>query len=164
MRGRRAEFRDGFTLLELVLVMLIISIAMAIIVPSLGNATRGARVGDAAAQIVSLCNYARAQAIAEGRPYRLNFGTGAYWLTAQDGGQFVDLQTEYGQHYTLADDLRIQTDLSQSEDGTYVTFGSNGRADPTPVNVQINDNAGGSSQIVCESATELFHVVEKSRQ
>ena len=83
----------------------------------------------------------------------------AYWLTAQEGGRFVELGTDFGQQFTVGDEVRIQTDLPSSPDGIFVTFKPSGRVDPAPVNVKVTDGRGGSMRIICESATELFHIV-----
>jgi general secretion pathway protein H len=163
LRSRRSHVRAGFTLLELVLVLLIISVAIAIVMPSLSNTARGRRVGDTAAQLVTLTNYAHNQAISEGKLYRLNLqpnGSG-FWLTMQqDDGQFVELGQEMGQRVDVPEDLRLETDLPRQQDGgTYVTFRPNGRCEPAPVNFRVSDGAGGVTQITCESSTELFHIV-----
>lgn len=147
------------------MVMLIMTVAMAVIVPSLTNSTRAQGVNDTAAVIVSLCNYAHSQSISEGRPFRLNVdaAAGAFWLSAQTAGQFNDVGTEFGQRYRIEDGMRIQTDLPQREDGTYVTFNLNGRIDPAPVSVQVSNSGGVVANVTCESPTELFHIVEKRR-
>ena len=153
--------RTGFTLLELVLVLLLISIGVGIVAPILGNFARGRRMEDTAAQIVVLCNHARMQAISEGRPFRLDFDPNgkSYGLTAQQGGQFVSLGTDFGQRFPVADDVRVETDLPRSQDGIFVTFKANGRTEPAPVNVKVSDTKGESVLIICESPTELFHIV-----
>jgi prepilin-type N-terminal cleavage/methylation domain-containing protein len=159
----RGSVRGGFTLLELIFVLLLIAIAVAIVMPSLSGTVKGRRVGDTAAQILTLTNYAHNQAIAEGKVYRLNVdpaGT-AYWLTMQqDDGQFGSLGQEMGQQFGVPEDIRIETDLPRQPDGgNYVTFRPNGKCEPAPVNIRVSDHSGGVTQITCESPTELFHIV-----
>jgi len=93
----------GFTLLELIVVMVIMSAVLAIAAPSLRMFSGSRPVADAAALIVALTQYARSQAIAEGRVYRLNFdmAKGEYWLTAQDRGAFAPLGSEFGRVFSV---------------------------------------------------------------
>lgn len=151
----------AFTFLELIFVLVLISVIIGIVVPILNHTARGREVGDTAAQIVTLCNYARTQSISEGRPYRLNFDPNgnAYWLSVQNGAQYSDVGTDFGQQFKPTDAIRIATDLPRNQDGIYVTFKSSGRVDPAPVNVRVTDENGGLTEVTCESATELFHVV-----
>ena len=77
----------GFTLLELVLVLVVLAIMAGIAAPTLRGFARGRNVPDAAAQLVTLTRWAHAQAIAEGRVYLLNLDPagGKYWLTVEEG-------------------------------------------------------------------------------
>lgn len=159
----RRPARGGFTLLELIFVLLLMAVAVAIVMPSLSGTVKGRRVGDTAAQLVTLTNYAHNQAISEGRVYRLNFDSSGrgYWLTMQqDDGQYGSLGQELGQQFEVPEDLRVETDLARQQDGaTYITFRPSGRCDPAPANVRVADQAGDVTQITCESPTELFHIV-----
>src|SRR5579862_156578 len=89
--ARRMRARQtGFTLIELILVMLIACVVMAITAPSLRNFLYGRKTANAVSQIVSLASEARSKAIMDGRTYRLNVDTtaGTFWLDAQNGGDF----------------------------------------------------------------------------
>src|SRR5438067_9157424 len=57
-RTARSQPR-GFTLFELVLVMLVLAVIMAMVAPKLAGTARGRRTGDAATQITALAYYAR---------------------------------------------------------------------------------------------------------
>src|SRR4051812_22221874 len=109
----RAGFTPAFTLLELVLVMLLMTIIMAIAAPSLSNFAKGRKSADAAQQVVSLARYARGQSIAEGVVYRLHVdpGSGAYWLTVQNGGIFEPPSSGFGQRFQLPDGCHMDTDI-----------------------------------------------------
>src|SRR4051812_14899563 len=87
----------GFTLLELVIVMLVLAILTGIMVPALRGFLVSSRARDASTQILSLTQYARARAAADSTIYRLNFDlvNGAYWLTVQDQGTFTDLGNSF---------------------------------------------------------------------
>jgi type II secretion system protein H len=74
----------GFTLLELIVVMVILATVLALAGPSLRGFFGSRQLPDTAAQILALTQFARSQAISEGIIYRLNFNTSKreYWLTA----------------------------------------------------------------------------------
>src|SRR4051812_41387822 len=101
MIHRRAH--SAFTLIELVLVLVIISTAMAIAAPSLGGWNRGSKLRDAGDQFLAVARYARTQALANAQTYRLNIDPagGRYWLTAQEGQGFVNLGNEFGRMFSL---------------------------------------------------------------
>jgi prepilin-type N-terminal cleavage/methylation domain-containing protein len=116
---------SGFTLLELVLVMLLLTIIMATAAPSLSNFARGRKSKDAAQNIVALARYARAQAISEGVTHRLhvNVRDGSYWITRQEGGEFVPMASDFGQHFKLPEGVHMETDI-EPRDGTFVQGGA----------------------------------------
>ena len=89
--------------MELVLVMLILAVASAVVAPSLHNFILGRKSHDAAAQILTLGQYAHIQAVNHGGVYRLNLDTQArtYWLTHKDGAVFRALGEEFGRTFTL---------------------------------------------------------------
>jgi prepilin-type N-terminal cleavage/methylation domain-containing protein len=93
----------GFTLLELILVMLILSTVLAMAAPSLRGFFGSRQAQDTAAQMLALTQFARSQAISEGVVYRLNFDPKdrVDWLTAWKSGAFEELETEFGQVFTL---------------------------------------------------------------
>jgi len=62
---------SGFTLIELILVLLIISITMALAAPSLRGWSDGAKLRDAGDLFVASAKWARAQAILTGTPHVL---------------------------------------------------------------------------------------------
>src|SRR5689334_7809781 len=83
----------GFTLLELVLVMLLLTIIVATAMPSLRGFTGWSRMRDGVSQVVSLAQYARARSAAEAAVYKLNVSGRAYWLSVQEGEQFTPIQS-----------------------------------------------------------------------
>jgi type II secretion system protein H len=160
MQPWQRQFSRGFTLIELVLVMVIAAVAMAIVIPTLSHSVQGRRCGDAAAQMCALAGYARTEAISQGIVYRLNLDVPGrqFYLSMQQGGAFVDLGEEFGRHFELPDDLMIQTDLQAQSDGLYVQFTPDGKCDPATIT--ITDNRRNQVQLACQSATEMFHVVD----
>ena len=160
LRSRRA----GFTLVELVLVMLVIAIVVAIVAPSFRGSARGRRTGDTARQVISLSHYARTQAVSLGKTYRLNFDldAGTYWLTTRLYDAFENPGTEFGRTFSIADGVRMECDIQPQQDGLYVEFNPTGRTDPATIRL-IDDQDGSMTIVACESATELFHILDDGR-
>jgi len=161
--GRNAERsrgRSGFTLLELVLVMLIMCTVLAMAAPSLRGFFSSRRTSDAASQIVALTQLARSQAVSEGRVYRLNLDTeeGTYWLTVQQGGAFERIASEFGRMFSLPDGTTaVWQSPTLSDTWGYVQFHPDGTTDP--VSIRLNGPQGESVDIACQSATEFFEVL-----
>jgi len=184
--GRRTERRAGargFTLIELILVMMLICTVLGMAAPSLRGFFQSHLARDAAGQIVALAQYARTQAAAEGRTYRLNFDTqaGQFWLTAQDGATFSALGTEFGRTFELPEGVTFEsvatnvatdsatatvastsstaTAASSSTTGTptdVVDFLPNGGA--TTAKVRLIGRRGERLEVGCPSPAESFRV------
>ena len=75
----------GFTLLELLAVMIIIAIAFFALRPGIGNVLRGAENRRAIRQLVGLLTSARTEAVAKGRLVRVmhDSAAGVFWAEAQ---------------------------------------------------------------------------------
>jgi general secretion pathway protein H len=158
---RKYDRAAGFTLLELILVMLILSTVLALAGPSLRGFFTSRKTHDTAAQILSLTQYARSQAICEGIVYRLNFDTlgRTYWLTAQEAGVFEKLETEFGQIFELPSDIVMELDdLDQGEGKTFLKFTPQGTV--TAGTVRLIDRNGRALKITSPTVTESFAIVE----
>jgi type II secretion system protein H len=175
---RGCRRRGGFTLIELVLVLLLLSVIASIVVPPMRNFARGRKLGDAARDVVAATNYARSQAIAEGTTYRLYFDLNnrQFWLAARTTDSFQPPRTDWGQRFTLADGLRMEVDIQalqtaqtpaalqqqqQSKSDLYVEFRPTGRIDTGTI--RLSDEDGYVKEIVCESPTELYHIIDTTR-
>lgn len=163
MNARAAQHdRDrGFTLLELILVMVVLSTVLAMAGPSLRGFFASRKTHDTAAQILALTQLARSQAISEGIVYRLNFDTreSTYWLTAQQAGLFEELKTDFGRTFTLPKDVVMELEDLDSADGeTFLKFTPQGTV--TAGTVRLIDRAGRALEITCPTVTESFSIVE----
>jgi type II secretion system protein H len=151
---------SAFTLLELILVMVIISIALALASPSLSNWSRGGKLRDARDQFLALTRYARTQAAAEGRVFRLNVDAqaGRYWLTAASGADFVAPGTEFGRVFTLPEGFKIElTDGAKPLE--FIDFFPTGRTQPAHVRFISDEQQPHTLELECPSPAEGFTVV-----
>lgn len=161
MRHRRRH-PAGFTLLELVLVMLIMCIIVGMAAPSLRTFGEGRRLDNAAAEIVGLTQWARTQAISESTTYRLNIDLDSrpvqYYLTRDFVGTVEATGTEFGRTFTLPETLSIQwQDAPQHDDGAYIRFLATGRTEPSTIT--LSDDRGNVVVIGCFSSAEAYHVL-----
>lgn len=151
----------GFTFLELILVMLILSTVLAMAAPSLRGFFGSRKTHDTAAQILALTLFARSQAISEGIIYRLNFDTRecTYWLTAQQSGAFEQLGTEFGQIFTLPNDIVVELKgVEEEDDEMFLAFTPQGTV--TAGTIRLIDLRGLALEVTCPTVTESFSIVE----
>ncbi|MHC4647283.1 MAG: GspH/FimT family pseudopilin [Planctomycetota bacterium] len=150
----------GFTLLELVLVMVILSTVLAMAAPSLRGFFASRQTQDAAAQILALTRLARSRAVCEGTAYRLNLDDkrGEYWLTSQQSGAFEKLKTEFGRVFTLPKDTVLELEgVEQDGSETFIAFTPQGTT--TAATIRLIDRRGQAVVIACPAATESFYIV-----
>jgi prepilin-type N-terminal cleavage/methylation domain-containing protein len=166
---------DAFTLLELVAVMVILTILMMAVAPALNTFGLARQTEQCAAQIIALAQWARDQAISEGRAYRLYFNPASqsYQVRMQDGavyvplpaGQqagggagFVETGNDFGREFTVPEGVKL-TVTSPTEGGmNYLEFRPSGRTDP--VQVRIEDAGGKVIELACQSAAEPLRAVD----
>ena len=159
---KRQQGRNGgFTLLELILVMVILSTVLAMAAPSLRGFFGSRKTHDTAAQILALTQFARSQAISEGIIYRLNFDTRerTYWLTAQKSGIFAMLDTEFGQIFTLPSDIVMELKgIEEEDDEIFLIFTPQGTV--TTGTIRLIDRRGLTLEVTCPTVTESFYIIE----
>jgi prepilin-type N-terminal cleavage/methylation domain-containing protein len=167
----------GFTLLELILVMVIICVALAMAAPSLRGWSHGSQLRDAGDQFLTLARWARAHAASEARVHRLNVDAagGKYWVTEQVGTRFTSVQTTqqdqqfasipstFGQVYTLPEGLRIQLTDLQDKTVDAVDIYPSGRMTPARVRISGSQETG-SLTIECPTPTEGFSYANGQQQ
>jgi len=156
---------NGFTLLELILVMVIISVVLGMAAPSLRGFFSSRKAHDAAAGILSLIRYARSQAITEGRNYRLNLDPeeGAYWLTASGAGGYTSLGTELGRKFLLPEFTTMELDMDgdrekdEKASEACIEFYPKGHADVCTI--RLFDQNGDEVDVLALTPAERYHVV-----
>ena len=161
--GANGASANGFTLMELVLVLVVISVVLALSAPSLRGFFASRQTADAAMTMLSLAKWARSEAIAQGRPCRLNIdaSSGTFWLTVQQAGTFVRLNSEMGRQFRLPEGASVSVQSDQPDSApSYLQFYPNGRSDVATV--EITGRQGEVFSITSASATEPFRVVSPS--
>jgi Tfp pilus assembly protein FimT len=165
MIATRRPSSAGFTRLELILVLVIICVALAMAAPSLHGWSRGSQLRDSGDQFLTLARWARAQAASQARVYRLNVdaAAGTFWVTVQQGDQFVPVGSTFGQVYTLPDELRIELSDLQGKAAQAVDFYPSGRM--TPAHVRLSGPPPtGAIDIECPTPTEGFAYTAGTQQ
>ena len=100
MASRRSKPRTtarpdgGFTLIELVLVLLLLTIIVGTAIPSVKGFLGWSRSRDTIAQIVAMSQYARSKAAAEAKTYKLGADGTTCWLEVQEGETFNRVEND----------------------------------------------------------------------
>jgi prepilin-type N-terminal cleavage/methylation domain-containing protein len=158
MRNWRRTIRPGFTLIELVLVMLVMTIAIGVAVPELRGWNRGARMRDTVDQILTLARMARTEAISTAQVHRLTVdGSGRCYVSKQEGEQFVALGESRDAVLEMPDGVKVQMTDLQGGARDFVEFYPSGRMQTARIRVTMEDG-GYETVIECATSTEGFRV------
>lgn len=153
--------RAGFTLFELIAVLVLIATLLGLAAPSLRGFGRGRADADAAAGMLAMTHMARNLAATMGTVSRLNIDdeTGTYWVTVQQAGVYEELQTDQGRHFRLADGMTVRLELAPGvEMRPYVQFLPDGRTEQAMISLICRNE--DVYRIYCPAATEMFRIVE----
>ncbi len=161
MNDRTRTTRRGFTLLELVLVLLMVGVAMAVAAPSLVRWGGRSRVDHAAILLCSLLNEARSRAITEARAYQLVVDPAGWkcWLTMRTEAGFVRPLAEYGRVYSLDGRLSFHWQGSgKAASHITIQFEPDGRVQPGQI--VVFDGGGRSAAVYCLTPGECYRMGE----
>jgi prepilin-type N-terminal cleavage/methylation domain-containing protein len=161
VRRHEAQPR-GFTLIELVCVLFIITIMMAMAAPSLRGWARGNTLRLAADEFLSTCSAGRSLAVSEAIICRIaptQQGDG-YQLYRLVDGELQTLSGVHGLPHTLPIGISLSVTFPAGASTGGIDFFPTARSTPSVVTIQ--DSQGKSVQIECETPASLFHIKEQS--
>jgi prepilin-type N-terminal cleavage/methylation domain-containing protein len=131
LRDRKDKFLAGFTFVELLIVVILLSVVSALSVPNFRSTYYNFLLSDTSHNLTYLMRYAQASAIAERTNYRLNFDSeySKYWLTKSAGeeGDFARIAGKLGKVFDLNDSITVKTD------NMTVNFSPDGKIDKTNI-------------------------------
>jgi len=153
--ARRRPGRRGFTLIELILVLLLLGLATSLATPMLGRFSRGRTAMDAAGHLLAIMQYAQDQACVSGSPHRLHWDqdAGSYWLEASRQGRYERIASEVGRTFTLPENMtmKISATTEQLANG-YIQFDADGGHDVLVIH--LTDERGKEVVVGCSSPGE----------
>ncbi|MFH1282899.1 MAG: prepilin-type N-terminal cleavage/methylation domain-containing protein [bacterium] len=130
----------GFTLIELIIVILILAVMSSISIPLFKSWYGSASTEDTASRITALLNYAHQKALLERKSIRFNIDTASrnYWLTYKDKstGKFSKEKGKHSRVFSYSDKLTV---ISKN---SYYDFTKYGDHDLINIKVSINQNNG----------------------
>lgn len=151
--------RAGFTLLELILVLVLVAITLAMVAPTLRGFGERRRTQDAATDMLLMMRWARTQAINEARPYRFNVNVdaGEYYLTARNGGRFEAIRGDFGRRVRLPVDVTVDwLEPRHGGEADYLEITPTGAMEPGRFRLVNND--GTAFELRSESAAEAYRI------
>jgi type II secretion system protein H len=102
---RQSSGGAGFTLIELILVMTILTIAVSITAPTLANFFRGRTLDSEARRLLALTRQGQSRAVSEGIPMEL-------WIDTAQGIFGLEAEPSYEQTDPKAVELKLDKDLT----------------------------------------------------
>jgi len=153
------EGSRGFSLLELIIVLIVVSLLAVLVTPNLTKTLRHMEVRSSAKRISAILRYCRNEAVNKNRIYQVNFDLESKQvavLAAQEGEEKLVLQKSY----PIPDDIRMEkVDLGKTSFETdhpafefYPNGGANGGS------AVISDGEGGGYVIQVDFLTGTVKV------
>jgi len=161
MQIDRANFRRGFTLIEMILVLLLIAVVAGIVTPNLRNFSAGAKLRDSADQFLALTRLARVQAISTGQVHRVTLDTAgnrcvvAAEATTPQGQELKEISAGMDGSFIIPDGVQIQMNDPQRTPKNYVQFFPNGRTQAAKVRFSMTDS-NAYIEVECVAPAEGF--------
>ena len=151
----------GFTLLELILVMIILCTVLAMASPSLRGFFSSRQLNDMTEQIQAMTRYAKVQSVFESRYYRVNFDANKrlYWISYLRESQYERLSNNFGNLYSIPTEIDISFHNVPYDNGIYY-FEFDPEGYSKEASVRLQDNQENIQEVVCYSPAENYEIVE----
>lgn len=149
----------GFTLMELILVLLLLGLAASMTAPLLGSFTRGRTAADAGGHLLAIIQYAQDQAIITSQAHRVNvdLDKGVYWLTVSKNGPFSRISSEIGRDFQLPEHLTLTMEASPTVmEEKSLQFNPDGSHDVAIL--RLTDSQGKEIILGCASPAESYRL------
>jgi len=142
----------GFTLIELIAVMLVIATICALVLPNSGKIFTKIKITSTVRQICALLNYARGQAVISGTDYKVNFHPKekTCWLTKKENDTYIRLKGREGKTLFIPEEFSFQPEIEALE------FSPKGNS--TGGEIVVED-----FHIVVDEVTGLLEVVKRKK-
>lgn len=149
-RCRRSS-SGGFTLVELMLVILLIAVLTGLSVPLLRHAGSDLALKDASFAILAMVRYAQEMAVIDRGIYKLNMNSdrSAFWIT----GTGAKIKNKHGKIFRLPRDLRLEADTGS------ISFYPDGQASDAEIKILGRDERGNLLQVKGIMGTVEFHEI-----
>lgn len=162
MNRRLRHVRPGFTLIELILVLVLIAVITAVATPALRGFARRAALDDTAAAMLTLTQQAYSRAAHEAIPHRVVFDLAEHraWLE-QIGDEGYEEVTATGvEPVTWGRTVTLASDIEQNGYETLtIEFHPTGLVTPGSV---VIEQDGHFVALTCDAATERYRLVTLS--
>ena len=157
IRRRRDNF--GFTLIELIVVMVLIAIMLAVVAPSLSGFGSGRKLDNAVDQFLATTRWAQSQAVMDAQPLAIQIDSSAntYLVNTVNGDTRTPVAGEFGQAVTLPTGFKIELVSGGSGGnggGNLILFQPDSRC--TPAVVRFTSNLNETADVASNSPAEPF--------
>src|SRR5919108_6276689 len=168
--------QDGFSLVELAIVLLLLSFLLLLSIPRFGAVLVGQRLNSSGHLITGMVRYLYDQSTAKKRVYRLNYHLkdGAIWVTfLNDEGEFIEDQSStFTRRRKLPIGIQFEDIVTAVEKVTegpaYTQFFPSGLVDRTVIHLRADDGSQLSvlihplsGRVTIESGYRELEVVQK---
>lgn len=164
MNNARNHNASGFTLMELVIVLIILGILSAAVVPMYGRSMKLIHRNHAVRDLLATMKYAQERAISDMVEHRVYFDPKAnqYWIERfvkrdeedREHKEFEPLREAYGNRHDLPESLKLERPRTErdKEDRTYfIPFYPNGACGYATIRLKPVKRERGSRTIIIET-------------
>lgn len=160
-RHKQSVASGGFTLLELILIMIILCTVLSMAAPSLRGFFSSRQVDHMSEKILAMTRYAKTQSVFEARTYRVNFDrqNRLYWISSLRDSQQRRLDDSFGNLYTIPADIQLTFyDVDHDNGIYYFEFDPQGYSKEAAL--RLEDKQGNVQEVACYSPAENYEIVE----